>query len=163
VITALTYWEENIKGIHFKQANDKEQVDIKVSFRSDNGKVAGQTITNFDSNGFIFDTHILLAEKAFGKQLNKNMDKNMIEYIAKHEIGHVFGLGHANFKESIMSALVYNSNNEISDCERKAVAKANKWKLLDKNAYQQKAKLKIMPANVSLQLRKINHTRMYWL
>ena len=80
-----------------------------------------------DSNGFIFNTKILLAEKAFGKQLNKNL----IEYITKHEIGHLLGLGHANFKESIMSSLVYPSYNEISECEIKAIAEANKWKLID--------------------------------
>jgi predicted Zn-dependent protease len=126
-IAALNYWEQNIEGIKFKEAEHKEQVDIKISFRNDNGKVPGQTITNADSNGFIFNIHILLSEKAFGKQLKKNM----IEYIAKHEIGHAFGLGHANFKESIMSALVYHSHNEISDCERKAIAESNKWKLIN--------------------------------
>ena len=81
--------------------------------------MAGQTITNSDSKGFIFNNHILLAEKAFGKQLNKTL----IEYIAKHEIGHVLGLGHANFKESITSVLVYHSFNEISDCEKKLLQK----------------------------------------
>jgi hypothetical protein len=86
VIYALNYWEQNIQGIEFKETGSKEQADIKISFRNDNGKVAGQTITNFDSKGFIFNAKILLAEKAFGKQLNKNL----IEYIAKHEIGHAF-------------------------------------------------------------------------
>ena len=88
VISALNYWEENIQGIKFKEASSNDQTDIKISFRNDNGKVAGQTITNFDSEGFIFNNQIFLAEKAFGKQLNKNL----IEYIAKHEIGHVLGL-----------------------------------------------------------------------
>ena len=128
VISALNYWEEKIQGIKFKETvGIKEQVDIKISFRNDNGKVTGQTITNFDSEGFIFNAKIFLAEKAFGKQLNKNL----IEYIAKHEISHVLGLGHANFKESIMSALVYHYHNKISDCEREAIAEANKWKLRD--------------------------------
>jgi len=113
-------------------------VDIKISFRNDNGKVAGQTITNFDSDGFIFNNQILLAEKAFGKQLSKNL----IEYLAKHEIGHVLGLGHANFNESLMSSLVYHSHNEISDCERKAIAEANKWKLLDNNSLPTKSQTK---------------------
>ena len=65
------------------------------------------------------------------QQSRKQLNKNLIEYIAKHEIGHVLGLGHANFKESIMSSLVYHSYNEISDYERKAIAEANKWKLID--------------------------------
>jgi len=127
VISALDYWEQNVEGIKFKEAEGKEQADIKITFRNDNGKVAGQTTTNFDSKGFIYDAKISLAEKAFGKQLNKNI----IEYIAKHEIGHALGLGHANFKESLMSSLVYDSFNVITDCEREAVAEANKWKLID--------------------------------
>ena len=127
VISALNYWEEKIQEIEFKETGSKEQADIKISFRNDNGKVAGQTITNFDSEGFIFNAKILLAEKAFGKQLNRNL----IEYIAKHEIGHALGLGHANFNESLMSSLVYHSYNEISDCEREAFMEVNKWKLIE--------------------------------
>ncbi len=127
VVSALNYWEQNVEGIKFKEADGKEQADIKITFRNDNGKVAGQTTTNFDSKGFIFDAKISLAEKAFGKQLSKKI----IEYISKHEIGHALGLGHANFKESLMSSLVYDSYNVITDCEREAFAEANKWKIID--------------------------------
>lgn len=130
VTSAISYWKENIQGIEFRETDSTQQVDIKISFRNDNGKVAGQTMTNFDSDGFIFNVKILLAEKAFGKQLNKNV----IEYIAKHEFGHALGLGHANFNESLMSSLVYNSFNKISDCEREAVNEANKWKLIDNDS-----------------------------
>jgi hypothetical protein len=130
VTSAISYWKENIQGIEFRETDSKQQVDIKISFRNDNGKVAGQTMTNFDSDGFIFNVKILLAEKAFGKQLNKNV----IEYIAKHEFGHALGLGHANFNDSLMSSLVYNSFNKISDCEREAVNEANKWKLIDNDS-----------------------------
>jgi hypothetical protein len=138
VTSAINYWKENIQGIKFRETDSKEQVDIKISFRNDNGKVAGQTMTNFDSDGFIFDIKILLAEKAFGKQLNKNV----IEYIAKHEFGHALGLGHANFNESLMSSLVYNSFNKISDCEREAVKEANQWKLIDNNSSPKISKIK---------------------
>ena len=139
VISAISYWKENIPGIEFKQTDSEQQVDIKISFRNDNGKVAGQTMTNFDSDGFIFNVKILLAEKAFGKQLNKNI----IEYIAKHEFGHALGIGHANFKESLMSALVYNSFNKITDCEREAVKEANDWKLIDNDSSPERSKIKI--------------------
>ena len=138
VISAINYWKENIQGIDFKETDSKQQVDIKISFRNDNGKVAGQTMTNFDSDGFIFNVKILLAEKAFGKQLNKNV----IEYIAKHEFGHALGLGHANFNESLMSSLVYNSFNKISDCEKEAVNEANKWKLIDNDSSPKISKIK---------------------
>ena len=73
VISALIYREQNREGIEFKEAGSKEQADIKISFRNDNGKIAGQTITNFDSDRFIFNAKTSLAEKAFGKQLNKNL------------------------------------------------------------------------------------------
>ena len=138
VISAISYWKENIQGIEFRETDSKQQVDIKISFRNDNGKVAGQTMTNFDSDGFIFNVKILLAEKAFGKQLNKNV----IEYIAKHEIGHLLGLGHANFNESLMSSLVYNSSNKISDCEKESVKEANKWKLIDNDSSPEINKIK---------------------
>ncbi len=138
VISAISYWKENILGIEFRETDSKQQADIKISFRNDNGKVAGQTMTNFDSDGFIFNVKISLAEKAFGKQLNKNV----IEYIAKHEFGHALGLGHANFKESLMSSLVYHSFNKISDCEREAVREANKWKLIDNDSSPQINKIK---------------------
>ncbi len=138
VISAISYWKENIQGIEFRETDSKQQADIKISFRNDNGKVAGQTMTNFDSDGFIFSVKISLAEKAFGKQLNKNV----IEYIAKHEFGHALGLGHANFNESLMSSLVYHSFNKISDCEREAVMEANKWKLIDNDSSPQINKIK---------------------
>jgi len=60
VISAISYWKENIPGIKFKETDSKQQVDIKISFRNDNGKVAGQTMTNFDSEGF-FTTVSLLS------------------------------------------------------------------------------------------------------
>jgi hypothetical protein len=138
VIYAISYWEENILGIEFRETDSKQQADIKISFRNDNGKVAGQTMTNFDSDGFIFSVKISLAEKAFGKQLNKNV----IEYIAKHEFGHALGLGHANFNESLMSSLVYHSFNKLSNCEREAVMEANKWKLIDNDSSPQINKIK---------------------
>ena len=53
----------------------------------------------------------------------------MIEYIAKHEIGHVLGLGHANFDNSLMAARPHHASGTISDCEIQAIYEANHWKL----------------------------------
>jgi len=41
-----------------------------------------------------------------------------------------------------MSALVYHPFNKISHCERKAIAEANKWKLIDNNYLPTKSQIK---------------------
>lgn len=144
VVKAAFYdWEQKIKELKFQEADYNEKADITVSFGSDNGKVAGQTITNFDSNGFIYSTKIFLAEKAFTKKLTNNL----IEYLAKHEIGHALGLGHANFDDSLMSSLVYNINKKIDRCEIEALKEANKWKLVDNSPLPKLSKNKYYVCN----------------
>jgi hypothetical protein len=50
------------------------------------------------------------------------------EQITKHEIGHVFGLGHANFDGNLMTTKVNHGSGSISNCEIDAVHKANqRW------------------------------------
>ena len=41
-----------------------------------------------------------------------------------------------------ISALVYNSFNEISECESEAVKEANKWKLIDNDSSPKISKIK---------------------
>jgi hypothetical protein len=52
---------------------------------------------------------------------------SQIEQIAKHEIGHVLGLGHANFDGNLMAVQVHRGSGSVDDCEIEAVYKANEW------------------------------------
>jgi hypothetical protein len=65
---------------------------------------------------------------------NKNVqdyefDTNTIGQIAKHEMGHALGLGHAHFDANLMAEKVNDGTAFVSGCENKAVIEANYWKL----------------------------------
>ncbi len=54
-----------------------------------------------------------------------------IEQIAKHELGHALGLGHANWDGDLMSPLVQPTAAPIPLCDINAVRQANSWKMVD--------------------------------
>ena len=70
----------------------------------------------------------------FGNMLNRQD----IEQVAKHEMGHVLGLDHANTDGKLMSRKLYldsDAADVISDCVVKAVLQANSWKLLENSTF----------------------------
>jgi hypothetical protein len=54
-----------------------------------------------------------------------------VEQIAKHEVGHALGLGHANWDGDLMSPLVQPTPGPIPLCDINAVRQANSWKMVD--------------------------------
>ena len=92
-------------------------------------ETAGNTKTRLDKLGFIKYNVITIAEGGLGK----TFDKKTIETIAKHEIGHTLGLGHANFKSNLMTTEIDYAADTISQCELEAVQQANSWKFLDRD------------------------------
>ena len=141
VQNAIRDWDNKIDSIRFEEVssamkNNNNRPDIQIRF-IDNGdqfedegpETAGNTKTRLDKSGFIDYNIITIAEGGLGKTFNIET----IETIAKHEIGHALGLGHANFGSNLMTTKIESAAQVISSCELEAVRQANSWKLMNEN------------------------------
>lgn len=118
---AAEAWNSVLNGIKFVESHNNNEIEI--SFKNDGKKIAGKTVNYFDYNGLIRKSEVIISEESY----NRDFSENQIEQIAKHELGHVLGLGHANFNGNLMTDKVNKGNGKISSCEIKAVEIANSW------------------------------------
>ncbi len=124
---AIDDWNTKLNGLIRLEPSINSLSDIEIKFKENNtGKIAGQSTINYGPSGFIDNVKIILNAGAFGKPLTPPI----MEIISKHELGHAFGIGHSNFKNSLMRLTHYNNESlQISGCEINAVIDANMWKL----------------------------------
>jgi predicted Zn-dependent protease len=133
VRVGIKEWDDKIKPLQFVEISgtdeQKQYPDIQLEIIKDGDDRAGQTITSFNTFGFIDNNLITISRGAYGKAF----DSENIEVIAKHEIGHALGLGHANFDGNLMAVMIKEGAETISTCELAGVLQANYWKFIDKN------------------------------
>jgi hypothetical protein len=121
---AVAEWDSRIEGLSFAKTTDRDYADVEIHFREDRNERAGMTKNYYDFYGYITKSYVLISEGGFGF----GFSDDQIQQIAKHEIGHVLGLGHANFDGNLMATQVNHGSGSISDCEIDAVHKANeRW------------------------------------
>ena len=78
----------------------------------------GESQISFDSRDFITHVDITISTKARGNAISSIG----LESIAKHEIGHAYGIGHTNFIGDLMSpVLTGRTNTDISQCDIKGI------------------------------------------
>ena len=123
VRNAVDSWNDGLTGITLVETDDNE--DIKISFKNDGKRIAGKTVNYFDQFGFIRQSHITVSEESY----DRDFSSSQIEQIALHELGHVLGLDHANFRGNLMTERVDIGSPTISPCEIEAVQIANAWKV----------------------------------
>ncbi|HEU4822014.1 MAG TPA: matrixin family metalloprotease [Nitrososphaeraceae archaeon] len=103
VYNAIEEWDQRIEGLTFREVQNRYD----------------------DRYGLITKSFVTIYEWGFPFEFSKDQT----EQIAKHEIGHVLGLGHANFDNTLMATRVQYGSGTISECEILAVYEANHWKL----------------------------------
>jgi predicted Zn-dependent protease len=132
---AINDWEKALNGlVKFKHIKDENaDSDIEIEFKKGKGQKVGKAVTFFDQVGLINHVEISISKKSYGVTLNKPT----LEHVAKHEFGHALGIGHAEFKNSLMSPNVDEVITKMSACELESVKYANSWKFIDeKNSPQ---------------------------
>ena len=125
VYNAIEEWDQRIEGLTFREVQSRYDASIEIRFREGESEIAGATRNFFDRYGLITKSFVTIYERGFPFEFSKDQ----IEQIAKHEIGHVLGLGHANFDNTLMATRVHYGSGTISECEIHAVYEANHWKL----------------------------------
>lgn len=142
VHSAIDDWSKNIEGLKFTELDTSDtSADITLKFNSkfsQDGSVRhmkladsgitlkaiapGATRINYNlQNGEITNAVTTVSKSVFGEKL----DFATTEQIAKHELGHALGLGHANFNGDLMSPTLNDESKTISKCDVEAVLSAN--------------------------------------
>jgi len=128
VRNAVQEWDTKIKHLELKEESSRESSDIKIDFEDDDEEeIAGQTITIANAYGFLVNAEITI----YTEVQEYEFDTTTIGQVAKHEMGHALGLGHANFDGNLMAEMVNYGTATVSECEINAVIEANYWKLGD--------------------------------
>jgi hypothetical protein len=150
IINAINEWDSKIDRLQLiEEQHDPSSPDIQIRFGKLRDEVtgnqyydfknkvnndltlipsAGWTQFIFNKQGFIDGTKITISEDV----LDQDFSEYIIEQIAKHELGHSLGLGHANYEGSLMADLVIEDKTAtISQCEIDGFYAANSWKFIN--------------------------------
>jgi predicted Zn-dependent protease len=139
---AFQSWDKQLTALKLVEVpSSEENAEIVVTFgdigngntnqfvkSKGAGQVAGQSVNNLDQDGYVKNATIILSDEVF----KKRSDPKTLFAVVQHEIGHVLGLGHANFNDDLMNPMVTSEIGKVSVCDVNGVIKANEGTLMKK-------------------------------
>ena len=112
---AFTAWNELDLGVAFDLVDDSTEADVHVTWRARMPKARqiGTTFRMTGGAGWIAFAHV---------QLSTAYDIYTVQNAARHEAGHVLGLGHSPAMQDIMAAQTEGRHYQLTDRDRATVA-----------------------------------------
>jgi matrixin len=112
---AFTAWNELELGVSFALVDDSTQADVHVTWsaRMPQPRQLGTTFRMTGGSGWIAFAHVLLST---------SYDIYTVQNAARHEAGHVLGLGHSPVVQDIMAAETEGRQYQLTDADRRTAA-----------------------------------------
>jgi hypothetical protein len=109
---AFSAWNEVGLGLSFEMVDDSSVADVHVTWRHDmiEARQIGTTFRMTGGRGWISFAHVVLSTA---------YDIYAVQNAARHEAGHVLGLGHSPDMQDIMAAATEGKQYVITDADRR--------------------------------------------
>lgn len=105
-------WNELGLGVQFAMTDDSTQADVHVTWSAvmPRADQIGSTFRVTDQEGWILVAHVVLSSAH---------DIYMVQNAARHEAGHVLGLGHSPSARDIMAATTEGQQYQLTEADRR--------------------------------------------
>jgi predicted Zn-dependent protease len=110
----FTAWNDLALGVQFSMVEDSTAADVHVTWSASMplARQIGTTFRMTGSSGWIAIAHVILST---------SYDIYAVQNAARHEAGHVLGLGHSPDPRDIMTAMSEGRQYQITDADRHTV------------------------------------------
>ena len=129
---AVGAWDDALPDLTMTEVTKKPDIAITYGPGSaDGGESPGGTGARGLTTTYLNGRHLILRVEVGIDGGPAPVSTGAIEEIAKHELGHALGLGHANWDGDLMSPLVNPTPAPLPPCDVNAVVHANSWRMVD--------------------------------